>query len=192
MSSGVEGRELGLGMGQSSMHDIPLVAGIAAASPPSNGFSPLLKMSSQDAKPRSCSLNPKDNTGIPAQCSPPFVLNSRQVSPFPASPTHLSHPHPRDGMLRSELESRLMYCAPSELIIAQPMSNESSKLLGSYVSGSKGVRAETSATGGYQEGGALAAVTKFYGEHGGGWRWIGDVVAGVSWVWNFHMCWCFV
>jgi len=67
----------------------------------------------------------------------------------------------RDGLLRGELEACLMFTPPSELLVAQPISSPSQKLLGSYVTQSRGLRRSK-----YSEGGGLAAVTEFYGASG--------------------------
>ncbi|KAK9814927.1 hypothetical protein WJX73_002195 [Symbiochloris irregularis] len=69
-----------------------------------------------------------------------------------------------DGMLRAGLEARLMYTAPSELLIAQPLSRPSASLLGSYSTASRRMRSESVPADKYRNGGALAAVTAFYGK----------------------------
>ena len=71
-------------------------------------------------------------------------------------------------MLRGGLEARLMYTAPSELLVAQPLSGPSTSLLGSYSTASRRMRSEAVPADKYRDGGALAAVTAFYGT--GGWR----------------------
>ena len=38
----------------------------------------------------------------------------------------------RDGAMRTELESRLVFAAPSELLVAAPVSAASQRLLGAY------------------------------------------------------------
>ena len=69
--------------------------------------------------------------------------------------------------MRSALEAQLLYTAPRELLIAQPVSGPTEKMLGAFCSTSAGVRAETVKGGLYADGGALAAVTAFYSESGG-------------------------
>ncbi|KAL0026611.1 hypothetical protein WJX77_010338 [Trebouxia sp. C0004] len=73
----------------------------------------------------------------------------------------------RDGLLRGELEACLMFAPPSELLVAQPISSPSQKLLGSYVTQSRGLRSQSVARSKYSQGGGLAAVTEFYGAAGG-------------------------
>ena len=68
--------------------------------------------------------------------------------------------------MRTELEALLLYAAPRELLIAEPLSSATSKMLGAFVSASAGVRAETVQRDMYQDGGAQAAVVAFYGEDG--------------------------
>ncbi len=68
--------------------------------------------------------------------------------------------------MRTELEALLLYAAPRELLIAEPLSPATSKMLGAFVSASAGVRAETVQRDTYRDGGAKAAVVAFYGEQG--------------------------
>ncbi|KAK9810008.1 hypothetical protein WJX72_003290 [[Myrmecia] bisecta] len=72
----------------------------------------------------------------------------------------------RDSMMRSELEARLMYAAPRELLLAGPLSSASEKMLASYTGQTKGLRAETVSRDKYSGGGGLAAITAFYGATG--------------------------
>ena len=72
----------------------------------------------------------------------------------------------RDGTMRTELEALLLYAAPRELLIVEPLSSATSKMLGAFVSASAGVRAETVQRDAYRDGGARAAVVAFYGEEG--------------------------
>lgn len=72
----------------------------------------------------------------------------------------------RDGMMRTELEARLMYAAPAELLVAKPLSAETEKLLGSYSVQTQGLRAESVDRDRYGAGGALAAVSAFYETEG--------------------------
>lgn len=69
--------------------------------------------------------------------------------------------------MRTELEALLLYAAPRELLIAEPLSSATSKMLGAFVSASAGVRAETVQRDTFRDGGARAAVVAFYGEHDG-------------------------
>ncbi|KAL3139906.1 hypothetical protein ABBQ38_004198 [Trebouxia sp. C0009 RCD-2024] len=68
----------------------------------------------------------------------------------------------RDGLLRGELEACLMFTPPSELLIAEPVSSPSQKLLGSYITQSRALRSQAVPKSKYSEGGGLAAVTEFY------------------------------
>ena len=68
--------------------------------------------------------------------------------------------------MRGELEACLMFTPPSELLVAQPLSSPSQKLLGSYVTQSRGLRSQSVPKNKYSEGGGLAAVTEFYGATG--------------------------
>lgn len=72
----------------------------------------------------------------------------------------------RDGLLRGELEACLMFTPPSELLIAEPLSSPSQKLLGSYITQSRALRSQGVSKSKYSEGGGLAAVTEFYGASG--------------------------
>lgn len=72
----------------------------------------------------------------------------------------------RDGLLRGELEACLMFAPPSELLVAQPMSSPSQKLLGSYVTQNRRLRSESVARSKYTDERALAAVTAFYSGSG--------------------------
>ena len=70
----------------------------------------------------------------------------------------------RDGLMRSELESRLLFAAPAEVLLVAPASGETQRLV-SHIGEQLGAapRLETVAGGKYsQEGSALAAVTAFY------------------------------
>ena len=72
----------------------------------------------------------------------------------------------RDGLLRGELEACLMFTPPSELLVAQPISSPSQKLLGSYVTQSRGLRSQSVPKSKFSQGGGLAAVTEFYSTSG--------------------------
>lgn len=73
----------------------------------------------------------------------------------------------RAGVLRGELESKLMYAAPAELLLVTPMSTPTRRMLSAFASKSAGVRTEEIDGGAYKQGGALAAVTGFYGSKTG-------------------------
>ena len=64
--------------------------------------------------------------------------------------------------MRTELEARLVFAAPSELLIATPLSSASQRLLGAYTSQSRGLRSQTASRERYSSGGAVAAVSTFY------------------------------
>lgn len=59
-----------------------------------------------------------------------------------------------------------MFTPPSELLVAQPVSSPSQKLLGSYITQSRGLRSQSVPKSKYSEGGGLAAVTEFYAATG--------------------------
>ncbi|KAK9827992.1 hypothetical protein WJX81_005994 [Elliptochloris bilobata] len=80
------------------------------------------------------------------------------------------HAQFRDGLMRSEMEGRLMFAAPSELLIATPLSPYSERLLGAYCSSSAAVRAERVAGEKYDLGGAIAKLTSYYSSSGPGGR----------------------
>lgn len=56
-----------------------------------------------------------------------------------------------------------MFAAPSEMLVAKPMSAATERLLGGYASSERGLRAEAVSREKYAKGGGLAAVTTFYG-----------------------------
>lgn len=60
-----------------------------------------------------------------------------------------------------------MFSNPSELLVAAPLTTSSQRLLGSYTTAARGLRAETVPRSKYSEGGGLAAVAEFYGAHEG-------------------------
>ncbi|CAL8467013.1 g6549 [Coccomyxa elongata] len=68
----------------------------------------------------------------------------------------------RDSMMRTELEARLVFAAPSELLITTPLSSASQRLLGAYTSQSHGLRSQTVLRERYSSGGAVAALSTFY------------------------------
>lgn len=59
-----------------------------------------------------------------------------------------------------------MFAPPSELLVSQPMSSPSQKLLGSYVTQQRRLRSETVSRSKYSGEAGLAAVTAFYGSSG--------------------------
>jgi hypothetical protein len=72
----------------------------------------------------------------------------------------------RDGMMRSELEARLAFVSPSELLLSTPLSGPSQRLLGAYCSQASGVCSDTVPRDRYSQGGATAALTAFYARPG--------------------------
>lgn len=68
--------------------------------------------------------------------------------------------------MRTELEERLVFAAPSELLVAAPLSSASQRLLGAYTAQSRGLRSQTAPRERYSAGGAVAAVTAFYAHAG--------------------------
>ncbi len=69
-------------------------------------------------------------------------------------------------MMRSTLEARLLVAAPAEMLVAQPVSRHTQKLLGSFSMAFNGLRAVTAEGNKYKEGGAQAAVSAFYASNG--------------------------
>lgn len=49
----------------------------------------------------------------------------------------------RDGPMRGGLEARLLFVAPSELLVAEPLLSASKRLLGSYASAARRLRSES-------------------------------------------------
>ena len=74
----------------------------------------------------------------------------------------------RDGAMRSELEARLMFAKPNDLLVAMPVSGATARLLGAYADTSAGLRSEHVPRSKYAEGGAQAAVADFYASDAGG------------------------
>jgi len=72
----------------------------------------------------------------------------------------------RDGAMRTELESRLVFAAPSELLVASPLSAASQRLLGAYTSQTAGLRSQTAPRNKYSAAGAQAALSAFYAHAG--------------------------
>ena len=71
--------------------------------------------------------------------------------------------------MRTELESRLVFAAPSELLVACPASAASQRLLGAYTSQAAGLRSQTAPREKYSAAGAQSVLTTFY-THAGQWR----------------------
>lgn len=69
----------------------------------------------------------------------------------------------QDSPMRPELESRLMFAQPSDLLAVEPLSVPTRRLLESYASASAGVRTEHADGAAYRSGGALAALTDAVG-----------------------------
>ena len=69
----------------------------------------------------------------------------------------------RDGAMRAELEAKLMFASPSELLVAQPISAPTQRLLGAYSSQSRGLRTESVLASAFPDpDAALASVSAFY------------------------------
>ena len=68
----------------------------------------------------------------------------------------------RDGLMRGSLEAHLIYATPSELLVAQPVSNATQRLLGSFSQAVRGLKAETVPSGKLSTEAALMAVAAFY------------------------------
>ena len=87
---------------------------------------------------------------------------------FAASSRHSCHGQARqcepcrDGAMRTELESRLVFAAPSELLVASPVSAASQRLLGAYSGQTAGLRSQTAPREKYSSAGAQAVLTSFY------------------------------
>ena len=64
--------------------------------------------------------------------------------------------------MRTELESRLVFAAPSELLVAAPVSSASQRLLGAYAAQAAGLRSQTAPRQKYSAAGAQAVLTSFY------------------------------
>ena len=69
-------------------------------------------------------------------------------------------------MMRSALEAQLLYAAPRELLLLQPLSDATQQMLDGFCSASAGVRSEGVKRDLHGPGGALAAVSAFYSEDG--------------------------
>ena len=69
-------------------------------------------------------------------------------------------------MMRCGLEAQLLYAAPRELLLLQPLSAATQHMLDGFCSASAGVRSESVKRDLLGPGGALAAVSAFYGEAG--------------------------
>lgn len=88
----------------------------------------------------------------------------------------------RDGMMRSDLESRLAFVSPTELLLAVPISGPSQRLLGAYTSQAAGLRSQTLPRERYSHGGAVAAVTAFYAHPGVSVTTANIVCVQISWL----------
>ncbi|KAI7838548.1 hypothetical protein COHA_007691 [Chlorella ohadii] len=89
----------------------------------------------------------------------------------------------RDGLMRQELESKLLFAAPAELLLAEPASTETRRLLahiGEQLGGAA-TRLESAEGGRYRrEGTALEAVEAFYGGGSGGSGSASQAAGGAS------------
>ena len=68
----------------------------------------------------------------------------------------------RDGALRASLEARLMFTPPSELLVADPISSLTRRLLGTFSQAVRGLKAETIDGSKYSADSAAAAIQDFY------------------------------
>ena len=68
----------------------------------------------------------------------------------------------RDGPMRGGLEARMMFTAPSELLVAEPLSQTSKRLLGSYASASRRLRSESVPAEKFRRPEALRDLDAFY------------------------------
>ncbi|EFJ17560.1 hypothetical protein SELMODRAFT_114371 [Selaginella moellendorffii] len=70
--------------------------------------------------------------------------------------------HFLDTVTRTELESRLLACAPAELLLSASLSASTKKLLMDYA-GAADVRVEKTPENSFENGGTVAALADFYG-----------------------------
>ena len=68
----------------------------------------------------------------------------------------------RDDMMRGNLEAHLMYSTPSELLVADPVSTASRRLLGSFSQAVQGLKAESVSEAKYDYEGARSAIADIY------------------------------
>lgn len=73
----------------------------------------------------------------------------------------------RDGLMRGQLEAHMIYAMPSELLVAQPVSGPTQRLLGTFSQAVKGLKAETVQGGRLTTDEAAAELMAFYasGKH---------------------------
>ena len=64
--------------------------------------------------------------------------------------------------MRGGLEARLLFTAPSELLVAEPMSSASKRLLGSYASAARRLRSESVPAEKFRRPEALRDLDAFY------------------------------
>lgn len=69
-------------------------------------------------------------------------------------------------MMRGNLEAHLMYCTPSELLVADPVSKASRRLLGSFSQAIQGLKAESVPGAKYEQEEARKAILDFYAAGG--------------------------
>jgi DNA mismatch repair protein MSH3 len=79
-----------------------------------------------------------------------------------------------DGRMRPGLEARLLRTSPTEVLVVEPVSAATSKMIDAMYGGSSsGVRVERVARcSGYEEGGAAAAVTAAVAEFNGSYEYV--------------------
>jgi hypothetical protein len=68
----------------------------------------------------------------------------------------------RDGPMRGNLEAHLMFAPPSELLIGQPISSPTRRLLGSFTQSVQGLKAESVDGHKYSAETAEATIQAFY------------------------------
>lgn len=80
-----------------------------------------------------------------------------------------------DGIMRGSLEAHLMFTPPSELLVAQPITNSTRRLLGSFSQSVRGLKAESIDGSKYSKETAEATIQAFY--------------SGTS-LWGLHVRYC--
>ena len=68
----------------------------------------------------------------------------------------------RDGMMRGSLEAHMIYAAPSELLVALPVSGATQSLLGAFSQTARGLKADSVPRGRYSAEKAVAAIKELY------------------------------
>ena len=65
-------------------------------------------------------------------------------------------------MIRGSLEAHLIYAAPSELLVAPPISSATQSLLGAFSQAARGLKAESVPRGRFSADQAVAAIKELY------------------------------